>query len=404
MYANVPGYKALIIRRTYKQLAKADSILGKAKEWLFPLRKTLGLHWNGGDHAFTFPSGATLEFGHMDHDGNKIDYQGGAWHFIGVDEATQFTESMISYPRSRQRRDVGVRVPIRWRGGSNPGGIGHDHIKARYVEPFKLGKQVPNRRFFPATLSDNPNIDCEEYTETLRDSGLDPITLAQLLAGDWDAVAGGKFNRDWFRFYRWSGNLTDYCVLIHPEHGERPFKPCERQRFLTVDPASSAKTTADWTVISAWCVSPWADLVWLGCVRVQRETPDITPLIQQEVLIYRPGFVGIEAVAGNRAVLQLAQRAKSPAIITRELTPHGKDKLVNATPAINLAASGRLYLPCQSATFPLDAVIGELTRFTGIDGEDANDDIVDTLGQAAQCIMSGMENKPGRPQVLGGSV
>ena len=65
------------------QLAKADSILSKAKEWL------LGkVRYNGDDHKFTFPSGATLEFGHMDHEDSKHDYQGGSWAFVGVDEAT----------------------------------------------------------------------------------------------------------------------------------------------------------------------------------------------------------------------------------------------------------------------------------------------------------------------------
>ena len=37
-FIDEPGYSALILRRTYKQLAKADSILGKAKEWLLPMK------------------------------------------------------------------------------------------------------------------------------------------------------------------------------------------------------------------------------------------------------------------------------------------------------------------------------------------------------------------------------
>ena len=144
-------------------------------------------------------------------------------------------------------------------------------------------------------------------------------------------------------------------------------------------------------------------LVWLGCDRFQAETPDIVPHIQQAVLRWKPTTVGIEAVAGNRAVLQLAQRAMNPAIPARGLDPGGNDKLVLATPAINLAATGRLYLPCDSPTFPLDDVIAELVRFTGNDKEDAHDDIVDTLSQAVRCMMSGTGGRPGRPMVLGGN-
>src|SRR6185503_17911918 len=34
-FIDEPGYSALIMRRTHKQLAKADSILAKSKEWLW---------------------------------------------------------------------------------------------------------------------------------------------------------------------------------------------------------------------------------------------------------------------------------------------------------------------------------------------------------------------------------
>jgi len=107
-YVGERGYSALILRRTYKQLAKADSILAKAKEWLLPLRT---VKYNGDEHKFTFPSGATLEFGHMDHEDSKHDYQGGTWAYIGVDEATQFTGPMLAYPRTRQRRATDSSIP-----------------------------------------------------------------------------------------------------------------------------------------------------------------------------------------------------------------------------------------------------------------------------------------------------
>jgi hypothetical protein len=69
-FVEEPGYSALILRRTYKQLSKADSILAKAKEWLHGPRPTRpgARCWNGDEHKFTFPSGATLEFGHMEHE------------------------------------------------------------------------------------------------------------------------------------------------------------------------------------------------------------------------------------------------------------------------------------------------------------------------------------------------
>jgi len=197
-FVDEPGYSALILRRTFAQLAKADSILSKAQEWL--INKA---HWNGKEYKFTFPSGATLEFGHMDHELSVHNYQGGAWQFVGVDEVTQFSPQMLAYPRTRQRRLIGSAIPIRWRGGTNPGGISHDYVKARYIKDGEgTPVSVPGREYFPATLADNPHIDREEYTKTLIDSGTDPVTLAQLLEGDWDIVAGNMFNRGWFEFMK----------------------------------------------------------------------------------------------------------------------------------------------------------------------------------------------------------
>jgi phage terminase large subunit-like protein len=379
-----------IMRRRFE---KKDPPWPASKEWL----SGTSAKWNGDDYKWTFPSGATIEFGHMDHEDSKFNYQGAAYQFVGYDELTQFTESMYTYLFSRQRRRAESRVPIRMRSASNPGGIGHDWVKSRFI----AAERNTERLFVPAKLQDNPNIDQAEYLASL--SELDPITRGQLERGDWDAIAGGRFKREWFRSYTKQG---DYVVMLHPDEGQKLFKPAERLRFITVDPAASEKQTADYTVISTWCVSPWQDLVWMDCVRVQKQIPDIVPIIQQAVLRWKPAYVAIEAVASNSAVLQLAHRASNPAINARGVSPLGQDKLVRATAAMNFAAVGRLYLPAANPLFPLDDVLAELVRFTGDDKRDANDDIVDTLSYAVACI-TGMPTKEdvraSAPRVYGGT-
>ncbi len=385
-YVDEPGYSALILRRTFKQLAKADSILSKAKEWL------LGkVRYNGDERKFTFPSGATLEFGHMEHEDAKLNYQGGAWAYVGVDEATQFTESMLAYPRSRQRRPVGSQIPMRWRGASNPGGIGHDAVKARYVKaPDGSNPATPDRQFFPATLDDNPHIDREDYVRQLRESGIDSLTLAQLLKGDWDAIAGGRFKRDWFT-HRFKRRGT-YVVIGDPPN-ERVYEWNSILKFGTCDPAASALETAksadpDYTVVCAWGITPLPELLWFDCVRVRKEIPDLVPVIQGVYDKWELQHVGIEAVAANRAVLQLARRTR---MVVKELSPMGLDKLVRATSAIVLSESRRVYLP-ESAPWIEDA-LGELTRFTGDDKQDAHDDVVDTLSYAAKIFTTQEQQK-----------
>jgi len=141
----------------------------------------------------------------MAHEDDKYDYQGGAFHHVGFDELTQFTETMYLYLFSRQRRLTEFPVPTRMRGGSNPGGIGHEWVKTRFIT-----SREPGVIFIPALLGENPHINQEEYRRNL--AKLDPVTRRQLEHGDWDALPEGKkFKRDWFEI------LDDYprdCKIV----------------------------------------------------------------------------------------------------------------------------------------------------------------------------------------------
>src|SRR4051812_7334087 len=55
-YVDVPGYSALILRRTFPDLALPGAIMDRSKEWLHGT----DAHWNENERRWTFPSGATL--------------------------------------------------------------------------------------------------------------------------------------------------------------------------------------------------------------------------------------------------------------------------------------------------------------------------------------------------------
>jgi hypothetical protein len=403
-FVEEPGYAALILRRTYKQLSKSDSILSKAKEWLLGRP---GIRWNGDEYKFTFPRGTTVEFGHMEHEDSVYNYQGGTWAFVGVDEVTQFTGPMLAYPRTRQRRLVHSKVPIRWRGGSNPGGVGHEYVKARYVKgPNGESPAGPDRQFFPARIDDNPHLDRDDYVRQLKESGIDGLLLDQLLNGDWDAVAGGRFKKEWFHRYAMRG---EYVLLRKPgEANERTYHLGRLPMFMTVDPNASAKTTADWTVAGVWAQTPLNELLLVDADRFQSDVPDVVPRIERLWRKWRcqPGGVWIEAVAANDGVYKLAARTPMPA---RSLSPQSQDKLVRATPAMNYAATGRIWLPPPGLVpgMPLEDVESEWYRFTGSDKLDANDDAVDMLSYAVAVSMTQPQSGDPRdaiPMVLGGNI
>lgn len=177
-WVNDPEYSGLILRRTYADLAMPDAIMDRSKQWL----RGSGAHWNDTEKKWTFPSGATIKFGHLDHDHDLDQFQGAAFHFIGFDEVTQFTERQYRYLLSRNRRRSGCKIPLRIRSTGNPGGRGHKWVFDRFVREIGPGTERETA-FVPASLKDNPYLDQAEYRRNLEQ--LDAITRAQLLDGLW---------------------------------------------------------------------------------------------------------------------------------------------------------------------------------------------------------------------------
>lgn len=192
-YVDVSGYSAILFRRTYNDLALPGALMDRAYEWLAGTEA----HWHSLKHIWTFPCGATLTFGNLEHEKTKFRYQSAEFQFIGFDELTQFTETQYRYLFSRLRRLEKSNIPLLMRSASNPGGVGHDWVKQRFlVEGTSKG-----RVFVPAKLQDNPFLDQKQYIESLNN--LDPITRRQYLDGDWTARHGGSiFRREWFQIVK----------------------------------------------------------------------------------------------------------------------------------------------------------------------------------------------------------
>jgi predicted phage terminase large subunit-like protein len=254
-FVDVPGYSALLLRRTWPDLNSPGAILDRARTWL---SDTPAKEKDGGRH-WEFPSGARLQFGYIQHDKDKYKFQSAEYQFIGWDELTQFEETTYSYLFSRVRRPMvsclncntsirmyrnkagsmywkhvtkeGKRkcrelfpdpkvinqygpasdgmtlfdVPLRVRSATNPGGIGHQWVKDRFVD-HRTRKE--NSIFVPARLVDNPSLDQESYEKNLEH--LLPVDRERLLAGDWDVEEEGSM------FTRYDFNIVQEA----PARGE----------------------------------------------------------------------------------------------------------------------------------------------------------------------------------------
>lgn len=232
-YVDRPTYSAALFRRQKEDWEQAGSALKLAERWLAgtPAR------WDAAARSFVFPSGAQLHFGFASNMRQLVQrYQGSQYQFIGFDELTQWPEAHYLYLFSRLRRLAeDMEIPTRARAAFNPGGVGHQWVKRRFVENAKHigrgsdlradirargagGVPMPSPRvyenppsdearklaaeegrspqgvfFVPAFLEDNPGLDVAGYRAQL--SKLDPVTRAQLQRADWDAVPSGQFFR-----------------------------------------------------------------------------------------------------------------------------------------------------------------------------------------------------------------
>lgn len=239
-YVDVPGYSALLLRRTWPDLSLPGAIMDRARDWL----SDTDARPKDGGRIWVFPSGARLTFGYLQYDKDKFRYQSAEFQFIGFDELTQFHQPTYEYMFSRIRRPnlvclrcrKAVRryvggwkhtsatncndifpdpkvlkqyspagdgttlfdVPLRMRSATNPGGIGHGWVREHFIDP---NTRKPNSIFIPSSLADNPSLDQETYRKNL--SHLNPVDRERLMNGDWDVMEEGLyFQRHWFKFLK----------------------------------------------------------------------------------------------------------------------------------------------------------------------------------------------------------
>ena len=202
--ADIPHYRALILRKTYPQLSELIDRSHAIYPAAFP-----GAKYHEQKHCWTFPSGAKLWFGAMQHAADRQNYQGKRYDFIDFDELTQFTWEEYSYLFSRCRPSgPGTRCYIRAQ--ANPGGIGHGWVKERFITPAPpmttIWETVTVRRpdgaaetrrasrvFVPSTVFDNKILLANDPDYLTRLASMPEAEKRALLYGDWDSFAGQVF-------------------------------------------------------------------------------------------------------------------------------------------------------------------------------------------------------------------
>lgn len=188
------GWQGVLFRRTYREL---EELISRSQQ-LYP---QTGATWEASKDRWRWSNGATLRLRYLERDVDATRYQGHQYTWIGFDELTQWA-TPFGYRYLRGRLRSAQHVPTkRMRATANPGGAGHQWVKAEFVDPAPAGF-VPirdpvtrmERMFIPSRLRDNAILLAADpdYEGRLRGLGSDTLVRA-MLDGDWSVVSGAYF-------------------------------------------------------------------------------------------------------------------------------------------------------------------------------------------------------------------
>lgn len=178
-----------------------------------------------------FPNGSRILLGGFKDEGDIDKYVGVEYDFIIVEELNQLTSEKYEKLRGSLRTSKPNWRP-RMYTSFNPGGIGHEFVKARYIEPARNNKEVQTR-FVGSTYKSNPYLN-KEYVSYLEE--LQGDLGKAWREGEWDLFAGQYFS-NWKR----------------DQHVVKAFKiPESWRKFRSIDPSGRIGfTSCNWYALDS---------------------------------------------------------------------------------------------------------------------------------------------------------
>lgn len=197
------NFRGLVLRNTTKELRE---LISRARD-LYP-QVYPGVKYHKMESMFTFPSGATIEFGYCDNMDDVDQYKGQQYTWMGVDEISKLPDEKMIDKLKGSLRSVDPNLSTYFRATSNPDGPGRMWIKKRwgigrvpaevtmvkkYTTP--LGIQYVTRKWFDSKPTDNKSLMKydPDYLGSLYDID-NEVLRKQWLENNWDSCDGLAFN------------------------------------------------------------------------------------------------------------------------------------------------------------------------------------------------------------------
>lgn len=229
-----PNFGATIFRRTSPQILNEGGLWDTSET----IYSHVGAKGITNPCRWRFNTGAKIEFHHMQHEKNRIDWQGAQIPLIGWDELAHFTEKQFFYLLSRNRSTCGVKPYVRATTNPDPDSFVKQLINwwldddDEYANQDKAGVLRWMQRIEEVIYWFDSEKEAIEYAEDTGHHGLMPKSVTfipssiydnsilmksnpdylanlmalqrverlQLLKGNWKvrAEAGELFDRNWF--------------------------------------------------------------------------------------------------------------------------------------------------------------------------------------------------------------
>ena len=233
-HASIYGKDAigLMVRRERTQLIET---IERSRQIFQPL----GWKFHEQEKMWRAPDGARLRFAYLERDADAEAYQGHSYTRVYIEEIGNFPSDKPILKLMATLRS-GAGVPTGFRATGNPGGPGHQWVRARYIDPAPLGYRIVKdavsgleRVYIPSRVRDNKFLG-EDYVAKLKAAGSKELVRAWL-DGDWSVIEGAFFD-----------------CWENEKHVVRPFTiPQDWLRFRSCDWGSAKPFSVGWWAVVA---------------------------------------------------------------------------------------------------------------------------------------------------------
>jgi predicted phage terminase large subunit-like protein len=362
-----PNFNAMIFRRNNTMIRNQGSLWDESMS----MYMTIGGHPRQHMLDWTFKSGSSIKFGHLEHETTVYNYQGSQICYLAFDELTHFTQSQFFYMLSRNRSVCGVKPYIRattnpdkisWVRNMIDWWIGNDGypipersgvlrwfvrdkgeiLWADTAEELQHIAEPKSFTFIPAKLSDNQILMQKDPSYLSSLMAQNTVERAKLLDGNWDI------------------DYSDYGVVL-TRHDFSRYSLSEKMKipgffsesYFVLDGASRTSEANDYSVLGLWAKGKfdqqWYIIDWL---RIRLQEPDLEQAIidkwhywrdvrYNNTIIFTPKGVNIERGACGIGMMQRLPRKAIPCF---ELEPI-KDKFYRLNDGLGIIKSKWVNIP-----------------------------------------------------------